>query len=246
MLLICDLGGTNARLQIWDSRALPMPRSPLHAANLRVSNYANMADLLADFCTRSAVHISSAVLAVCGPIMDGGRKNEQHNNPAWNVYTMASDLERRLGMAEGTITFLNDFEALGWAIAAHLDPNAMPACKVASPIVLHAAQPLASAAAACIGAGTGLGACYIVPHPTTRTEASGGGGCPAYLVLPSEAGMTDTLCPRTEEEWALLQWLRDKYGAYVEVGDVILRRAVRSSDAAHDERMPSLFASLVH
>lgn len=72
-------------------------------------------------------------------------------------------------MAPESLHFLNDFEAIGFAIAAMLDPGAPLLAVPRSPTALHSPPPATAAAldgrapACCVGAGTGLGACIVVP-----------------------------------------------------------------------------------
>ena len=119
--------------------------------------------------------------------------------------------------------FINDFEAIGYALAAlHSDSATTGAeCKLdqeESLQSLHSAPVISSAPIACIGAGTGLGNCFCCPFD--RDDGRGGKAV-AHGVFCSEGGMTDTFSPRTEEEWGLKKWLMAKHGEYVEIERIV-------------------------
>ena len=113
----------------------------------------------------------------------------------------ADQIEEQLDLKSYSLVFLNDFEAIGYCLAGQVDSNANELCKFTKMIVLHDGDmnksDTAKTPVACLGAGTGLGACFLSPTESGR-----------YVVYPSEAGMTETFCPRSSEEWALLQYLR--------------------------------------
>lgn len=113
----------------------------------------------------------------------------------------AESIENELQLRSNALIFLNDFEAIGYCLAAQVDPKANALCQSTKTMVLHKVHSddsaTSSAPVACLGAGTGLGACFLTPDGSGR-----------YQVHPSEAGMVDTFSPRSEEEWALLKYLR--------------------------------------
>jgi len=235
LLLTGDIGGTNARLQLWrvGSSGSSGSASLFYRATYRPSEFRNLGPVLSRFLedaareTKAAVPAPArAVLAVCGPCLEGGRRNESNNIPSWcppgaSIATHdAGKVEASLGWAARTLSFINDFEAIGHCIAAHLSSKAPDSARPRKGGVrtLHApggdvAPPSPSSPAACVGAGTGLGACLVVPQPSTHSRAT-------FSVLCSEAGMTETLCPRDELEWRLLCFLRrsDRVGASVDGG----------------------------
>lgn len=147
------------------------------------------------------------VLAVCGPIWNNRRSNDPNNvrmepdGARW-PHQHAETIENDLNLKTNSVVFLNDFEAIGYCLAGQVDPQANELCKSAKVLVLHQAPSEdnsneSQTPVACLGAGTGLGACFLTPDGSGR-----------YQVYSSEAGMTDTFSPRSEEEWALLKYLR--------------------------------------
>lgn len=215
-LLTGDVGGTHGRVQLWGNGGDPgSDVVELFCTDLRSGAHDSLLDLLLAALTeaRTALGLppgalpSRGVIGICGPVWEDGRFNESNNIPRWRVPGTAmaqhdaAQIARDLGMGVGSLRFLNDFEAIGYAVAALLDPTAPPLAVPAPAVPLHApphtvvVEP--SAPACCVGAGTGLGVCSVVPSHL------------GFLVLPSEGGMASVLCPRDELEWRLLQvWRR--------------------------------------
>lgn len=213
--LVGDVGGTNGRLSLLHADGL----APAARRDYLVRDHPNLASMLTGFLADASVQpaaVAVAVLAMCGPVWDGGRTND-HNNSHFRL-TLAPDVEAATGLPPGCLTFVNDFVANGHALTLLHQPDA-PATAVPTGLVpLHAAAPEPGAALACVGAGTGLGAVFMVPHP-------GPGGVVRHAVSSSEAGMTSTLCPQSDLEWRLLQHLRAQRqaadGAHVDVERVV-------------------------
>ena len=222
-LLTCDLGGTNARL------VLHLPTGAVHRVTERPSAHAGLGALLRHFLSTApagAPAVFRAVLAVCGPTWDSGRKNESNNIPTWCApgsavsFHDASVLEAELSWSPGTLSFLNDFEAIGHGISSFLASSSLSGGggggggALDAPARLSAAPaPPPSALALVVGAGTGLGACILAP---------GGSGSGDYAVFQSEAGMAAALQPHSEAEARLLAFLRRRLGsAHVEVEAVV-------------------------
>ncbi|CAF1651208.1 unnamed protein product, partial [Adineta ricciae] len=156
---------------------------------------------------------------VCGPIWNNRRSNDANNvrmepdGSGWATQH-AEEIENFLKLKANSLIFLNDFEAIGYCLAAQVDPLANALCQSTKTIVLHQnpaeeTHTETKSPVACLGAGTGLGACYLSPDGSGR-----------YQVHPSEAGMTDTISPRTEEEWGLLKFLR-RHQPFVEIEQIV-------------------------
>ena len=116
-----------------------------------------------------------------------------------------ADLGRRLVLTDlsggpAPVHLINDFEAIGYGLLTldtetevfELQPG-LSATAVEAPRTLGV-----------LGAGTGLGACFL-----TWEAAAGGGG--RYRVWPTEGGHSDW-APRTDLEAELHRWLRRRYG----------------------------------
>ena len=198
-LLIGDLGGTNTRFYFYADSAT----QPFHKARYKTSQFASLGEALQDFLREAppgSPPVAFCCLSVCGPVVDGVAVCF---GPSMGVDGWRLD-ERQLSGAIGGIPvrMLNDFVAVGHAL-----PHVPPECVVA----LHEGERRAEAPIACIGPGTGLGNVYAVRDPASR----------ALVVCASEGGMSDFVA-RTEEEWALRQWVSAKLGtAHVDVEQVV-------------------------
>ena len=104
-LLTADVGGTNARFQLWlmegDKITLTGRKT------LQPSSYPSMLNAIKEFLSADfakGIIPSQAVIAVCGPVWDNGRKNESNNIAAWCLpgmavsYHEAADFERSRGV----------------------------------------------------------------------------------------------------------------------------------------------------
>lgn len=187
-LLVGDIGGTQARLQLWRSDAtLVWQRTYASAA------YASLETLLADaLADARTTHVDACVLAMCGPVADEERMCGpplEHQPPTrWGAD--ARRLSRHFGPdLLGATRLLNDLVAVGLGLSA-LGP--------ADRIVLHDAPRQARAPIACLAAGTGLGAVFLTWQP--------GDPDGRYQVWPSEAGMCE-LRASTERELRLRHFL---------------------------------------
>lgn len=212
VLLTGDIGGTHGRVQLWEHGGdLVSGVVELFCTDLRSGAHDSLLDLLraalAEATSVLGLPFSAVpahgVIGVCGPVWKDGRLNESNNIPRWRVPGTAmaqhdaTTIEDGLGMSPGSLRFLNDFEAIGYAVAALLDPAAPHLAVPNPPVTLYAPHSSVvvetSSPACCVGAGTGLGVCSIVPaHPS-------------FVVLPSEGGMASVICPENELEWRLLQ-----------------------------------------
>jgi glucokinase len=231
VLLTSDVGGTHGRVQLWQRGE--DETCEIYSLDLRPNDFLSLQSLLLAALASARVALPTlgatltpyrGVVAVCGPVWADGRKNESNNIPSWISAgsTMAScdagDIECALGMPTGSLRFLNDFEAAGYAVAALLDPSAPAVAVPTTPLKLFSPVEFVAekASPACVvGAGTGLGVCCVVPRQHSSES---------YFVLPSEAGMTSSICPQNEMEWRLLQWLRmrpESDAAYVEAETAI-------------------------
>lgn len=229
MLLTGDVGGTNCRLQLWSMHGKELlHRATLTPSNFPDLTAALQDFLAAAPASVQTQPVTAAFLGICGPIWDDGRANDPNNVPRWRDRAAgcrihAGDVEKALGWQHGCMRFLNDFEAIGWGLASWWSSYKAGSIVGQAPVVLYA--PPAPAAGtqskavvaipgsglpaldpegvlACIGAGTGLGACYIFPSSSSQP------GQLPYRVHPSEAGMTCSLSPRCTWEWELLRFLQ--------------------------------------
>eukprot|EP00667_Euglena_gracilis_P008522 EG_transcript_8623 len=199
-----DIGGTNTRLQLYQidcDQDIALARGQLPSGTkvfgkwYRNALFEEFVDIVRQFFVdlnedvKAGLPIKShdvdvACLAVAGPV----RKNSVTftNRKGWVL--SGEGLAAALGIAR--VELVNDFLAQGYGL---LTLNLATEC-----VCLHAAVPDPAAPIACIGAGTGLGECFLTP-------ASDG-----YTCFPSEGGHAE-YAPRTEKDIRMLAFLRKKF-----------------------------------
>jgi glucokinase len=182
MLLIGDIGGTNARLAL----AEPETTEPTEERRYATADFRDFASVLATYLdeTRAALH--GGCLAVAGPIGDDGRSARLTNLdwPAIDVDALAARF------AAGRLTLANDFAAAAMGVTAAPAETVVP---------LQDGEPLAQAPKLVVGAGTGLGMATLVRQ---------GDG---WRVLPGEGGHAG-FAPLDEAQDRVLHALRREYG----------------------------------
>lgn len=217
LVVVADCGGTNSRLQIHSVEEEDVlvahlagrkaPGTLIHEADFSNESYSKVgktfAHIYLDFLAAAfgasvaaakVVHV--AVIAVAGPVANN---RVEFTNNAWSIDGDA--LAKKMGI--GQVVLMNDFVASGYGLLT-LDLSS------ASPDVtlLQAAQgglgPLLGAPMACVGAGTGLGECFL-------TSPAGATDMEHYTAYPTEGGHTD-FAPRSPLEFELLQFLMAKFG----------------------------------
>ncbi|OQR98457.1 glucokinase [Achlya hypogyna] len=192
-----DCGGTNTRLSLWR-----VPRSQTHASvvgkiapgevifNKKYLNqeHASFVEVALLFLNEAGVDEPPAccVLACAGPILDN---SVVFTNIAFGWSIKGEVLERELGIAH--VKLINDFAAMGYGLLT-LRPHEY--------ITLNDAVPDKHAPIATVGAGTGLGQCFLTP--------SGEG---TYECYACEGGHSD-FAPVTDIEIELYNHLRNKFG----------------------------------
>lgn len=125
----------------------------------------------------------NACFAVAGPVAtDGDAQRARLTNLPWQVDSR--HLAATLGIPR--IALLNDFQAIGYSLAALPDSDLSP---------LHKGMMEAGGPQLVVGAGTGLGVCLVMPDGDHVTSH------------PSEGGHM-TFAPLDDEQRALLDFLR--------------------------------------
>lgn len=162
MILVGDLGGTNARLALF-----PIAPDSEAAASAHYSSraFASFADLLHRFRAEHPDLVPSrCAFAVAGPV-NGGRCHA--TNLPWTLD--AAEIARALGLAADAVTLLNDVEAAALGLAA------VPAERF---VVLQPGDPQARGNRALVAPGTGLGEAVLYwDGERHRAFATEGGHC---------------------------------------------------------------------
>lgn len=161
MMLIGDIGGTNARLALVSSAA--GPGRPLRQAMMPSAAYPGAAELIADFLREESARLDGVVLAVAGPVVQG---RARLSNLGWVVEEDA--LRESLGVAD--VRLLNDLVALAAAIP-YLEPEGLQTLQTG---VRESGGPIVV-----VAPGTGLGESFL-----TWDGAR-------YRAHPSEGGHAD-------------------------------------------------------
>jgi len=139
MILAGDIGGTNARLALYDVRAGGFN---LVAATVFPSRkYSSLDQIVTEFVSTSGARPAQACFGVAGPVTNG--RVEASNLP-WIIESARLAEELQLPKT----TLINDLEATGWGIGA-VAPTDLVSLSSASTTVLGNQ--------AIIAAGTGLG-----------------------------------------------------------------------------------------
>ena len=109
MILAGDIGGTNARLALFDVRN---GQFTLVAATVFPSrNYAGLDQIVTEFVRTAGVHPAQACFGVAGPVTNG--RVETSNLP-WTIESKRLADELQIDRA----TLINDLEATGWGVGA--------------------------------------------------------------------------------------------------------------------------------
>ena len=187
LLLAGDIGGTKTILRLVEQSAGTFWQT-LYEETYPSRNFPDLVPIVQLFLSAAQQQQSKiprpqkACFAIAGPVVND---TCVLTNLAWVLD--ARRLETELEIPQ--ISLINDFSAVGYGILGLETKDLYP---------LQAVTPQPGAPIAVIGAGTGLGEGFLIEQP---------GG---HQVFPSEGGHAD-FAPRTELEFQLLQYLREKY-----------------------------------
>ena len=190
-VLAGDIGGTNARLAIYDAGAGDAVGALVYEQTFPSRAYPSLDVIVDEFAAAAAAKVGAAanVIAAClgiaGPIENNMCRA---TNLPWIVD--GRTLAQRLGIAR--VTLVNDFYAAALGVTA-VRPDQL--------VALGGGPPVPQGPIAVLGAGTGLGQAFLLWSAADN----------AYRVVPSEGGHVD-LAARTPLEWGLVQYLLGKYG----------------------------------
>jgi glucokinase len=193
MILAGDIGGTKTVLALCDAAPLPGAAPGTLAFTIvreqvyLCAEFDSLEAVLAVFLPAGAPHgITAAGFGVAGPVVGGAA---QITNLPWRIDAAA--LASRLGVP---VALINDLQAT--ALGALVLPDS------AFAVLQRGAAVPPGETIAVIAPGTGLGESLLV-HDGVR-----------YRALPSEGGHAD-FAPGTDDEIALLHYLRGLHGAHV-------------------------------
>ncbi len=203
ILLAGDVGGTKTILRLVQAEQTESARLPalktLYEQTYPSRDFTDLVPMVRLFMSRVKDVMGEVLLPECacfgiaGPIVHHASKL---TNLGWVLE--AEDLQRSLQIPQ--VSLINDFAAVGYGVLA-LPPEDI--------CTLRSGEPDPTGAIAVIGAGTGLGQGYVIPHR--------GGD----RVCATEGGHTD-FAPRSELEYQLLRFLKERY----DLGRVSVERVV--------------------
>jgi glucokinase len=190
-VLAGDIGGTNARLAIFEAGPGGTVGPVVFEQTYPSRSYQSLDVIAEEFVGAAStkigvgVSIASGCLGIAGPIENNMCRA---TNLPWIVDGRA--LALRLGIPH--VTLVNDFQAAALGVTA-VGPDQL--------VALGVGTPLPHGPIAVLGAGTGLGQAFLLWSTAEN----------AYKVFPSEGGHVD-LAARTPLELGLVQFLINKYG----------------------------------
>lgn len=183
MILAGDIGGTNARLALFD-----VQNGQVKLVKLNIfpsQHYSGLDQIVGEFVKTTGVRPAQACFGIAGPVTNG---RVQASNLPWIVE--AARLADELSIKEARL--INDLEATAWGIGG-LSPSDL--------VPLNAIMPNAQTSGnqAVIAAGTGLGEGGLYWDGSK------------YHVFASEGGHCD-FAPLDDIQVELFQYLRARYG----------------------------------
>ncbi|NET53543.1 MAG: glucokinase [Merismopedia sp. SIO2A8] len=199
-LLAGDIGGTKTILRLveeegGDRSGAHNPLRILHEQQYPSTNYPDLVPMVRDFFYESGGVIhrevvpEKACFAIAGPVVNN---QSSLTNLSWLLE--GDRLQRELNIAQ--VKLINDFVAIGYGVLGVAETDIHP---------LQVAPPQPNTPIAVIGAGTGLGQCFLIPQSSPDAP-----GEVRHHVYASEGGHVD-FAPRSELEFQLLKYLLDKY-----------------------------------
>ncbi|KAG8457595.1 hypothetical protein KFE25_003749 [Diacronema lutheri] len=205
LVMAGDCGGTNTRLQLFRVPADAVPeiggRPPgelVLAKKFVNSEYDSFSHVMAAFLEEAAPSMDGKGVEVCCLACAGGIQDNavRFTNVAAGWVINGNELGERAAIPR--VKLINDFEAQGYGLLTLSEDEV---------IVINGAQPRKGAPIACIGAGTGLGECYL-----TAAADANHGGMLTYTCWPSEGGHAE-FSPRDEIAYDLFKFLKAKFAA---------------------------------
>jgi glucokinase len=189
-LLAGDIGGTKTILRWVNAhpKAEGTTLKTLYEARYMSAEFADLAIMVRQFLAEATQQVGEspapqkACFAIAGPVVNN---TSSVTNLSW--FLEAKQLEKDLAIAQ--VNLINDFTAIGYGIGG---------LETADLRTLQTAEPQPHAPIAILGAGTGLGECFLIRQGQQ------------YQVFPSEGGHSD-FAPRSELEFQLLKYLREKH-----------------------------------
>lgn len=194
-ILAADIGGTNARFARFEAGGGLVMEEAVRLPTEGSASFDDLLDALADTDFSLGPDRADAVaVALAGPVRG------MRCNPPNIDWTLDMDQVGR-GRGWKRYALINDFAAQAWACRS-------PVADLAREVLPGRSDP--SGVTAVMGAGTGLGVALLAP---------GEGGC--FTALPTEGGHA-TFPFQGRDEFAFQEFLRQRHGRQLVIGDMVL------------------------
>jgi glucokinase len=184
MILAGDIGGTHARLALFDVQGDEFKLAQLSIFPSR--HYSGLEQIVAEFVDKADTHPTQACFGIAGPVTNG--RVEASNLP-WVIESKRLATELRLDKT----VLINDLEATAWGIGALSSNDLVPLNNVIS------ISGNARGNQAVVAAGTGLGEGCLYWDGTR------------HHVFASEGGHCD-FAPEGDLQVELYKYLQGRYG----------------------------------
>jgi len=194
LVLVGDIGGTNARLSLWETKG-GKDATEVHAKSYETKSSPTFDNVVESFLNEGEVSKNrpeAASLAIAGAVVNN---TCNMTNCPWVID--GPGLEKQFGFKTA---LLNDFQAVGYGI---------PALDNTDIVTINQGEILPKAPKVVMGPGTGLGAAQLMWDS----------GKQAYSVWPGE-GAHATFAPRGWKQRALAGYAEAKFGGHVEIEHV--------------------------
>lgn len=192
ILLAGDIGGTKTILRLVRAKRVAVGKLPtltsLYEQTYASRDFPDLVPMVRSFMGSAKAQLAEELLPVgacfgiAGPVLNNTSKL---TNLGWMLE--ADALERQLKISQ--VTLINDFAAVGYGVLCLTDDDIC---------VLRDGDRDPHGTIAIIGAGTGLGQGYVVPHRE------------GYRVFATEGGHSD-FAIHTELEYQLWRFLKEYY-----------------------------------
>ncbi|ACB49946.1 glucokinase [Crocosphaera subtropica ATCC 51142] len=194
VLLAGDIGGTKTILRLVNSEQpkngenLPQ-QTTLYEKSYPSQNYDDLVPIVQEFLKEAKqeleqeITIKNGCFGIAGPVVNN---TSELTNLSWSL--TGDRLEKQLSLER--VNLINDFAAIGYGILG-LEKDDL--------YILQDMEPKPNTPMAVLGAGTGLGECFLTPLESG-----------IYEVFSSEGSHGD-FAPRNELEFELLTYIQDNY-----------------------------------
>ncbi len=194
VLLAGDIGGTKTILRLVNSETpkevknLPQ-QTTLYEKSYPSQQYNDLVPIVKEFLKEAQqeleqkINVEKGCFGIAGPVVENA---SELTNLSWSL--TSDRLEKQLSLER--VNLINDFAAIGYGILG---------LKKDDVCTLQDTEPKLNTPMAVLGAGTGLGECFLTPLSSGH-----------YHVFSSEGSHGD-FAPRNQLEFELLTYIKDKY-----------------------------------